>query len=453
MLRTFGEVVQGAAELWNALPTSSWSPDGRRDAAAVTRLDTVAQGMHRTQLRTGWPGAGPTDERLLQVSEAFTRAADLVRRHHRQARQMRPQVRADTDAARIRIMHTLYVLAHAVTLSVREHVRDEQAATLGVRNQRLTRAIPRGLDAIHRLAAFEHLAGGYLAGRYPTASHGEVVKPPDGLGRLQEALLVWDIQAHRTMAAHPTPANLMAVSRTQGALVSEAIAVLSAGASTGHLLPGVAQRLLPAMEASQTSWARLASRWTELLTPQTRRTDRTLVAAAAELGAALHEITRDKAARATPDVIAARVDLTVAAHTMALGLTAAVDLAFAIRDMAAHDQSLTGPARVLARRATAGTGARAAARSHPGTDAAVIDAGDILANRMILLPETVRCTLIEVANATIEAATHLTSAGSSLGRSTPRIGGVDSAGSRPDGRLQERHLQTTWSVSAPALGP
>lgn len=138
---------------------------------------------------------------------------------------------------------------------------------------------------------------------------------------------------------------------------------------------------------------------------------------------------------------------------MALGLTAAVDLAFAIRDMAAHDQSLTGPARVLAHRATAGTGARAAARSHPGSDAAVIDAGDILANRVIPLPETVRCTLIEVANATIEAATHLTSAGSCLGRSTPRIGGVDSAGSRPNGRLQDRHLQTTWSVSAPALGP
>src|SRR5680860_1545643 len=69
MLRTWGEVVQGAAELWQALPAPGQDPAGRRDATAMTRLDSVARNIHRAQLprseHGGWPGDGPTDERLL----------------------------------------------------------------------------------------------------------------------------------------------------------------------------------------------------------------------------------------------------------------------------------------------------------------------------------------------------------------------------------------------------
>ncbi|HYN64422.1 MAG TPA: hypothetical protein VES36_07455, partial [Candidatus Limnocylindrales bacterium] len=117
MLRTWGEVVQSASELWAILPSpvrAAGSPraGSRADIATMARLESMSQGMHRTQLRRGWPGDGPSDERLLHVAETFTRAADLIGRRGGHIRPTQPEIRADLDAARMRIMHTLYVGAH-----------------------------------------------------------------------------------------------------------------------------------------------------------------------------------------------------------------------------------------------------------------------------------------------------------------------------------------------------
>ena len=88
----------------------------------MQRLDSMSQAMHRTQLRQGWPGDGPADERLLHVAETFTRATDLIDRRGRHIRPVDPAVRADLDAARMRIMHTLYLGAHGVAVATQQHV-------------------------------------------------------------------------------------------------------------------------------------------------------------------------------------------------------------------------------------------------------------------------------------------------------------------------------------------
>ena len=117
MLRTWGEVVQAASELWATLPQPVGRATSPIDGATMHRLESMSQAMHRDQVRRGWPGDGPSDERLLHVAGTFTRAADLIGRRGGHIGPTDPAIRADLDAARMRIMHTLYVGAHSVWVS------------------------------------------------------------------------------------------------------------------------------------------------------------------------------------------------------------------------------------------------------------------------------------------------------------------------------------------------
>jgi hypothetical protein len=138
----------------------------------------------------------------------------------------RPDVSADIDAARMRIMHALYVGASR----------------------------PRGCPALaHEGPAAvppEHRPGAWRAGRNHPAlgvraagrrlrgrpvrpdHHGEVLARPGGVGRLQETLIVWDIQAHCSLASAPTPANLLLVSRVEATVATTAGALAAPGTST-----------------------------------------------------------------------------------------------------------------------------------------------------------------------------------------------------------------------------
>src|ERR1035437_3376544 len=121
VLRTWGEVVQSAAELWSTLPQPVRGTTSPIDGVTMQRLDAMSQAMHRTHIRQGWPGDGPADERMLPVAETLTRAADLIDRRGSHIRPVDPAVRADLDAARMRIMHTLYLGAHGVSVATQQH--------------------------------------------------------------------------------------------------------------------------------------------------------------------------------------------------------------------------------------------------------------------------------------------------------------------------------------------
>ena len=51
--------------------------------------------------------------------------------------------------------------------------------------------------------------------------------------RLASALAVWDIQAHRSLAAHPSPPNLACVARVQALIATTSGVVAEAAAQTG----------------------------------------------------------------------------------------------------------------------------------------------------------------------------------------------------------------------------
>ena len=449
MLRTWGEVVQSAAELWATLPQPVGGAPSPIDGATMARLEAMSQGMHRTQIRRGWPGDGPADERLLHVAETLTRAGDLIGRRGGHIRPVDPDVRADLDAARMRIMHTLYVGAHSVGVATRQHVADVQASTQGKPGQE-SRGVPRGQDAISRLAAFEQLAGAYVGNRFARAAGGEQVRGPYGADRLQQALIGWDIQAHRTLATSPTAANLHLASRTQAGIATAASAILHAGARTSYVdRNAYEQRLAPTLDVTQRAWTHVATRWAEMTSPADR-TDPDLVHAAGELRAAVREIAHDKTTWARPQVMAARVDLVEAAQHFQQALSAAVDVAAVIREVAAEDLTLTGPGRAMSRRANAEIG-QAADSGQRDVDVVWVSSGDVAANRSVTLPEPVRAGLVDATNTLVQGAGNAMSAAAFLDRVTQ--GGPPTSGQEPAAPLGPRHEGLTPKAQEVPRGP
>jgi hypothetical protein len=425
MLRTWGEVVQSASELWSTLPQPVRGTTSPVDGVTIARLESMSQGMHRDQVRRGWPGDGPGDERLLHVAETFTRAADLIDRRGGHIGPTDPAVRADLDAARMRIMHTLYVGAHSVGVAAGQHVRDVELATTRGKSDRESRAVPRGRDAISRLAAFEQLAGAYVGDRFARAAGGEHVRGPYGTERLQQALIGWDIQAHRTLAATPTAANLLLASRTQAGIATAVAAILHAGASTGHVDTHAYQhRLAPTLDATQQAWTHVAGRWAEMTTPASR-TDLDLVGAVNELRAAVREVAHDKTTWARPEVM---------------------DVAFVIRDVAAEDTNLTGPARAMSHRANADIDC-AANRGQQGKGVVWVAPGDVYANRTVTIPEPVRAGLVDATDTLVQTASNAMSAAACLDRVTQdRPPGSGQEPAAPRSRRHERLTPKTRDV-------
>ena len=449
MLRTWGEVVQSAAELWATLPQPVGGAPSPIDGATMARLEAMSQGMHRTQIRRGWPGDGPADERLLHVAETLIRAGDLIGRRGGHIRPVDPDVRADLGAARMRIMHTLYIGAHSVIVATRQHVADVQASTLG-KPSRESRGVPRGLDAINRLAAFEQLAGAYVGNRFARAAEGEQVRGPYGADRLQQALIGWDIQTHRTLLASPTPANMLLASRTQAGIATATSAILHAGARTGHVdRNAYVQRLAPTLDATQQAWTHVAGRWAEMTSPADR-TDMNLVAAANELRAAVGEFAHDKTTWARPEVMAGRVDLGEAAQHLQQALSAAVDVAAVIRDVAAHDLTLTGPARTMSHRANADI-ANADDPGERDEDVVWVSSGDVAANRSVTIPEPVRAGLLDATNTLVQSASSAMSAAAFLDQVTQ--GGPPTSGQEPAAPPGRRHEGLTPKPQEVPRGP
>jgi excisionase family DNA binding protein len=104
------------------------------------------------------------------------------------------------------------------------------------------------------------------------------------------------------------------------------------------------------LDAAQVAWSRLAKRWGELASPDSRP-DPALAGAASEVRAAIRATSCDATGWATPDQIASRVDPKRALKSLQLSVVGAIDIAHIAREVAATHPTLTAPARVIAMRA------------------------------------------------------------------------------------------------------
>ncbi|WP_152185740.1 hypothetical protein [Segeticoccus rhizosphaerae] len=448
LMRTWGEVVQNASDLWAAFPSEPLaSPDA---GPTMQRLETMSQTLHHAQIRQTWPGPGPSHERLLTISDNLARATELVDRYCGDVRPTTDPVRADLAAARMRVMHTLYVGSHAVGVAVQQHHRDLQdrfgkkgspRQQFGISRSSRQHAARQAAArrAADHLAAFEQLAGAVTGRRFGEVLAGEHQLPASDTGRLGQAMADLDIQSHRVLAATPTAANLHLSAATQAGLAHAGIVILAAASSTGQLDPSHRARLVPALESSGQAWHRLADQWGDMLAPGDRA-DPSLRRAAGETRAAVYEVAMDKTSWATAEVITQRVDLAEAAATVQMAVAAAVEAAGVHRDVAVRDQSLTGPARTMAARAR---------ELDDGVDRQVpwVKPADLHANRVVALPAPLRQELVAATDRLVDITRKALSASSVLNHAGwPSPAGAESPRRLPEER---QHPSSTLLPSRP----
>jgi hypothetical protein len=403
MVRSWNQLVRSAAELWTALPSAPDNPSG---SDPMERLSVVGEAIGRSMRAGHWPGRGPTDEHLTQIADNLSNARDLVERHGRPSQQNTdtPDTQARLQQLQGQVMHTLYVAAHGTVVALRAYATDLQhRLEVGRRRRQPMAERPTALEItatrgiIARFDGFEQLAAAYLFGTPRTSANPGQVSVAAAATRLETALAVWEVQAHRTLANGPDSADLVRVARIQAIIAATTGILTGAAASKGHIDGELLRRLAPALEANQVAWHRTAKRWGELTSPASR-TDPSLVGAASEIRAAIATIATNQTGWATADQLAIRVDLPKAVRILHLSMIASVDLAYVVRDTAVDHSGLTAPARIIGMRAQ-------------GEAEIAIEQGEaryegvtwttprqIAANQLIPLPEPARRGLINLAD-------------------------------------------------------
>ena len=231
--------------------------------------------------------------------------------------------------------------------------------------------------------------------------------------RLGAALAVWEMQAHRTLAANPDPADLVRVGRVQALIATTTVVVSEAAGQRGEIDAGAVDRLTSRLENAQLAWSRSARRWAELTTPASR-TDPALVEAAGQLRAAIRAAVATQSGWATPEQIAGRIDLPGTFMTLHRSMVAGVELAYVIREIAADHPRLAAPARMIAMRAQGEAEVAIEQGETRFEGVRWVTPQQIAANQIIPLPEPARRGLINAAtdvaaatNQAVAAAAHL----------------------------------------------
>jgi hypothetical protein len=266
---------------------------------------------------------------------------------------------------------------------------------------------------IARFDGFEQLAGAYLFGLPASSANPDQVREAAPVTRLETALAAWEVQAHRTLANHPDPADLVRVARVQALITSTTSIVTEAAARKGHIDGDVLHRLMPALEANQVAWSRAAKRWGELTNPASR-TDPAPVGAASEVRAAIAAAATTPTGWATAEQLASRLDLPDAVRTLHLSMVASIDMAYVVRDTAADHPGLTAPARIIGMR-THGEAEIAIEQGETRYEGvAWTTRNQIAANQLIPLPEPARRGLIDLADDVIATTNQAVAAAAQL---------------------------------------
>lgn len=400
LLRSWPTLVEAGSQLWETLPGRRRDPD-ERDLTMQRLVATTSTFTGFLARPRSWPGGGPAHTGVDQITETLRTAGALIARYGADVPTHQTRTARDIDATRARVMHTLYVTAHAITVALNTHGRDlvresrNQGRPIQLSGIHTAYAVPPTVAWMQRAARCENLAHNYLAGRFVTAAHGEPTRSADDHDRIPRALARWDIQTHRTLAHDPSPANLVLITRSQSLIAGASLALLDA-AKRGqtHDVDATArlERARPAIAHAAASWSQLGSRWHDLTRPSDRL-DPALARAAAEVRAAYRELTHNLTTQAIPEIIATRPGLGRGVAASLDALAFASELAHGVAEQADRND-LTGPARALSRRAH--NDVEAGLATADDDDQVWVPPADIVAKRLVPLPPPVVEGLLRV---------------------------------------------------------
>lgn len=403
LLHAWPALVSAAVNLWRALPRLAGSV-----AVTTTPIERVAQisdSISRRLTTSSWPPPTAPDPRLRDMAHTLDQAASLVERFADHV-PLSDAGREDLEAARARIMHSLYVAAHAVTVSLVQHGRtrhDQAAATrrpLARPADQTPYAVAPTTEWVRRMAAAEAAAAGFAAhGRLPALLNGEQRVPPADTSRLTRALARWDVQAHRGLVCPGWRDNMVLITRTQALIAGTAMVLVDAAAAVGKLDPS--PRLGPALGRAGAAWSDLGSRWDDL-TPVNVRPSPQLLLAAGEIRAATRELTHDGATMAGQDTMASRPGHHQGLAAVLHALEHADELGLAIAEKATTP-GLTGRARAMSIRAHNDIEAVRDAAPRDG-DVVWVSPEAILAKRVVEAPPPVIAGLRAASQAVVDAA-------------------------------------------------
>lgn len=326
------EVVGAAAELWGSLrglddaPTAGAGETPKPGADGMDQMLAHATSVQRRIARasTGQGAfATPVDETMVEVAGLHYRAADMVERHKPRATAgPSPELAADIEATRTRIMHTVYVASHVTTVALSDDLS---------RRSREANA-PTGIwtDALRRIGASEAIAGQHVRQGYPGALQGEH-RDPVHPSRLADAQSAWDVEAHRALSQAPMASTLRYIARVEDFRARAGMMFWRLAAEAGLVDPSQHRvRLSPALENMAERWGKATDVWGGL--DPREPVAGPLKAAGAELRAATRELLHDQAAPANARVLSSRTDLAALVPTLQNSLATAVDLSHAFRD-------------------------------------------------------------------------------------------------------------------------
>ncbi|HMM94054.1 hypothetical protein [Phycicoccus sp.] len=336
-------LLRAAEEFVGVLPRRGSAPGQGLPSIApdpsLGRLRAVTDRMERLRGTREWLSSAPPSPQLSAVRDNLLRARDLVVEHHHAQAVPRPDVLADGAAARARVMHTLYVSAHAVVLAARHSALDRSA---GARRRPAWRDREVGaLGAIQHLAeSLEQLAGEEVRRTFPSASRGEWRELPNP-SRLRESMGAWEVEARRSLSGNATPADRAEVVRVQGAILAMGRVLLGVAAHQGVIdRDGFRDLVEPSLLEVEARVGEVRGMVQDLATRGSGGLDHRLARAGSEVVLAHTELVLDGTGAASPAVIARRTDLRAISSDVADALPAAVGV------LSELGTSLTDPALV-----------------------------------------------------------------------------------------------------------
>jgi hypothetical protein len=417
MVRGWPQLMQSAAQLWAVLPPDP-TVSGSGDPIAI--LAAMGRAVGRSVAAGHWPGQGPRDEAWEQIASNFVQARRLLPEQPVASEAVSADGQIDPPTANSQILHALYVAAHATVVALTGYQRDLQdRLEVAPRRRQPLVERPTALEVessegmIARFDAIEQLAADSVAARRPNVAAQPATGRRPAATRVAAALAAWEIQAHRTLASQPDPADLVRVARVQAFIATATVVVSEAAARRGEIGAGVSDRLTPALENAQLAWSRSARRWAELTTAASR-TDPALVEAAGQLRTAIRAAVGTETGWATPDQIAGRIDLPATIMTLHRSIVASVELANITRDIAADYPRLAAPARIIAMR-TQGEAEIAIEQGETRFEGVKwVTPQQITTNQIIPLPEPARRGLVNAATDVAAATNHAVAAAAHL---------------------------------------